>query len=105
MNDVNFISIIQEYFSADRSVGNVMLSFTMMIAYLSAIALLGSSGENYSYGAQFNVIYVGLLLGTPIVSYCYLPVFYELKMMSVYEVCNRFKNNTYKYIKSIIKNK
>ncbi|KAK0089533.1 hypothetical protein PV325_006866 [Microctonus aethiopoides] len=79
----------EEYFSADRSVGNVMLSFTMMIAYLSAIALLGSSGENYSYGAQFNVIYVGLLLGTPIVSYCYLPVFYELKMMSVYEYLQR----------------
>lgn len=64
-----------------------MLSFAMMIAYLSAISLLGGSGENYSNGAQFNVLYIGLFVGTPIVSYFYLPVFYELKSMSVFEVC------------------
>lgn len=62
----------------------------MMVAFLSAISLLGLSGENYSYGAQFNVMYMGLILGTPIVAFVYLPVFYDLQTMSVFEVQNIF---------------
>ncbi|XP_034947358.1 putative sodium-dependent multivitamin transporter [Chelonus insularis] len=92
----------EEYFSADQSVGTVMLAFTMMIAYLSAISLLGISGENYSYGAQFNLIYIGLILGTPIVSYFYLPVFYELKMMSVFEYLERRFGKTTRLLASIV---
>ncbi|XP_044595593.1 putative sodium-dependent multivitamin transporter [Cotesia glomerata] len=91
----------EEYFSADRSIGVTLLSFTMMIAYLSAISLLGSSAENYSYGAQFNVIYIGLILGTPIVSYFYLPVFYELRTMSVFEYLEKRFGVTSRLIASI----
>ncbi|XP_057329009.1 putative sodium-dependent multivitamin transporter [Microplitis mediator] len=92
----------EEYFSADRSIGVTLLSFTMMIAYLSAISLLGSSAENYSHGAQFNVIYVGLILGTPVVSHFYLPVFYELKIMSVFEYLERRFGVTSRLIASAI---
>lgn len=57
-----------------------------MVAFLSGLSLLGISAENYTYGAQFNLIYIGFILGTPIVAYFYLPVFYELQTMSVFEV-------------------
>lgn len=61
----------------------------MMVAFLSAISLLGLSGENYSYGVQFNLMYIGLIIGTPIVAYVYLPIFYELQTMSVFEVIKK----------------
>lgn len=63
----------------------------MMVSFLSGSSLLGISSENYTYGSQFNLIYIGLILGTPIAAYFYLPVFYELQMMSVFEVSLFYK--------------
>ena len=63
-----------------------LLAIALMVALLSAIAMLGMSGENYIYGAQFIIVNVGFLIGTPIAAYLYLPVFYKLQYMSVYEV-------------------
>ncbi|XP_063977408.1 putative sodium-dependent multivitamin transporter [Diachasmimorpha longicaudata] len=79
----------EEYFTANHSTGVGLLSIAMMVAFLSAISLLGSSGENYTYGCIFNLIYGGLGFGTPIVAYFYLPVFWELQVMSVFEYLER----------------
>lgn len=70
-----------------------------------AITLLGVSAEIYTYGTQFiviNIAYIiGILpttsreeymltvlmpLGTPIAAFVFLPVFYQLKLTSIYQV-------------------
>lgn len=66
----------------------VPLSIALAVSFVSAITVLGVSSENYVYGTQFTVIYLGFGIGTSIVMYLYLPVFFELQTMSVFEVGN-----------------
>lgn len=62
------------------------VSFSLMASFMSAITLLGVSNENYSYGTQFVVINIAYGLGTPLITHLYLPVFYNMRVTSVYEV-------------------
>ncbi|XP_043283569.1 putative sodium-dependent multivitamin transporter [Venturia canescens] len=75
----------EEYFSANRSMRTPVLAITMTVTYLSGITMLGISGEIYIYGSQFVVVVFGFLLATPIAAFLYLPVFFRLQNMSVYE--------------------
>ncbi|KAH0552035.1 putative sodium-dependent multivitamin transporter [Cotesia glomerata] len=76
---------VEEYFSANKSMGPISISICLMVSFMSAITLLGVSAENYTYGAIFVVINFSYLIGTPIVCYGYLPVFYKLQATSTYE--------------------
>lgn len=53
---------------------------------MSAITLLGVSNENYQFGVQFIVINIAYGIASPIAIYLYLPIFYNLRTTSVYEV-------------------
>ncbi|XP_076678763.1 putative sodium-dependent multivitamin transporter [Andrena cerasifolii] len=75
----------EEYFSANRSMSVVPLAIALTVSFMSAITLLGISAESYARGTQIMLLYLGGFIGTPITIYFYLPVFAELKVMSVYE--------------------
>ncbi|KAF3425527.1 hypothetical protein E2986_05638 [Frieseomelitta varia] len=75
----------EEYFSANRSMGVVPLAIALTVSFMSAITLLGISAETYTHGMKIVLLYLGGLLGTPVVLYLYLPVFAKLNSMSVYE--------------------
>ncbi|XP_008557498.1 putative sodium-dependent multivitamin transporter [Microplitis demolitor] len=79
----------EEYFSANRSMGPLSVGIALMVSFMSAITLLGLSAENYVYGSQFVVINISYLIGTPIVCYGFLPVFYKLQATSTYEYLER----------------
>lgn len=66
--------------------GAVPLSISLMASHISAITMLGISGESYISGAFVVMIYVAGGLGIPLIVYCYLPVFFEVKVISIYEV-------------------
>lgn len=77
----------------------------LVVSFMSAITLLGVSAENYTYGTQFVVINLSYLIGTPLVCYGFLPVFFKLQATSAYEVCiiiymylHNFNNNKKLYI-------
>jgi solute carrier family 5 (sodium-coupled monocarboxylate transporter), member 8/12 len=57
-----------------------------MASFMSAITLIGVSNENYQFGTQFVVINFAYGLATPIAAYLYLPVFYNMRVTSAYEV-------------------
>lgn len=57
-----------------------------MASFMSAITLIGVSNENYQFGTQFVVINISYGLATPIVAYLFLPVFYNMRVTSAYEV-------------------
>ncbi|KAL6430735.1 hypothetical protein ACFW04_006943 [Cataglyphis niger] len=76
---------MEEYFIASRSMGIVPVAIALVVSFMSAITLLGVSAENYTYGTQFVAINVSYLLGTPIVCYGFLPVFFKLQATSAYE--------------------
>lgn len=76
--------------------GIVPVAIALVVSFMSAITLLGVSAENYTYGTQFVAINVSYLLGTPIVCYGFLPVFFKLQATSAYEVSHA-KFNKYYY--------
>ncbi|XP_035741642.1 uncharacterized protein LOC118450204 [Vespa mandarinia] len=76
---------IEEYFIASRSMNVIPVAVALMVSFMSAITLLGLSSENYYYGTQFVVINLSYVIGTPIVCYGFLPVFFKLQATSAYE--------------------
>ncbi|XP_035732267.1 putative sodium-dependent multivitamin transporter isoform X1 [Vespa mandarinia] len=79
----------EEYFSADRSMKILPLGIAMTVSFISAITILGISAEIYVHGTMFTVLSLGFIVGAPIAMYCYLPVFFELKVISVFEYIER----------------
>lgn len=74
-----------EYFSANNSMGIVPLSIAMMASHISAISMLGMSGETYIRGMFVSLMYCSGIFIVPIIAFCYLPVFFEIKVVSIYE--------------------
>jgi Na+/pantothenate symporter len=75
-----------EYLLADKKMSVFPVSFSLMASFMSAITLLGVTAENYLFGTQFVAINLSYIIGTPIAAFIFLPVFYELKVTSVYQV-------------------
>ncbi|XP_071873914.1 putative sodium-dependent multivitamin transporter isoform X1 [Bombus fervidus] len=76
---------MEEYFIASRSMSITPVAVALVVSFMSAITLLGVSAENYTYGTQFVVINLSYLIGTPLVCYGFLPVFFKLQATSAYE--------------------
>ncbi|KAL1455330.1 hypothetical protein WDU94_009433 [Cyamophila willieti] len=74
-----------EYLFGNRNQSVINVAFSLMTNFMSAITLMGLSAENITYGTQFVVINVSYMIATPIVSHIFLPVFYKLGALSVYE--------------------
>lgn len=70
----------------NKNQGIVPVAFSLMASFMSAITLFGVSAENYYHGTQFVAINLAYVLGTPIIAYVFLPVFFKLGNLSVYEV-------------------
>lgn len=66
--------------------GVLPLSIAMMASQISAITMLGVSGETYIHGAFIVILYAAGAYMVPVIVYCYLPVFFEMKVVSIYEV-------------------
>lgn len=78
-------STAAEYFSADNSLGVLPLSIAMMASHVSGITMLGMSGETYIRGLIVSLMYTTGLFIVPIIAVIYLPVFFEVKVISIYE--------------------
>jgi len=70
----------------NKNQSTIPVAFSLMASFMSAITLFGVSAENYTRGTQFVVINLSYILGTPIIAYVFLPVFFKLGNLSVYEV-------------------
>ncbi|KAL7648475.1 UNVERIFIED_CONTAM: hypothetical protein RMT77_000381 [Armadillidium vulgare] len=75
----------KEYLLADQKMSSIPVAFSLMASFMSAITILGVSKEIYSFGTQFFIINISYIISTPIVCYLFLPVFYRLQKISVYE--------------------
>lgn len=64
----------------------IPVAFSLMASFISAITLLGVTAEIYTFGTQFVLINISYIIGTPIAAFIFLPVFYKLKLTSIYEV-------------------
>lgn len=78
-----------EYLFGNKNQSLIPVAFSLMASFMSAITLMGLSAENITYGTQFVVINVSYIIATPIVSHVFLPVFFKLGAVSVYEYLER----------------
>ncbi|KAK2170806.1 hypothetical protein NP493_1139g00070 [Ridgeia piscesae] len=76
----------KEFLMADRSMGALPVSLSMLASFMSAITVLGTPAEMYVFGSQYWMVWVGYCVTIPLAAHFFLPVFYNLTLTSVFEV-------------------
>lgn len=59
---------------------------TLVASFISAISLLGYPAEIYYYGMMFCWYLLTYCFVYPVAAFVYLPILYNLRLTSVYEV-------------------
>ncbi len=77
------------YFLANRSLPWWAVGLSVMATQLSAITLVGTTGQGYSDGMRFIQFYYGLPLAMIILSLTLVPFFYQARVFTAYEYLER----------------
>lgn len=81
----------------DKNQSIFPVAFSLMASFITAISMFGLSSEVYTRGTQFSVIIFSYMIATPVIGYLYLPVFFKLGNLSLYEVDHEYYNIVTKY--------
>ena len=79
----------ESYFLANRSLPWWAVGLSVMATQLSAITLVGTTGQGYSDGVRFLQFYYGLPLAMIILSLTLVPFFYRARVYTAYEYLER----------------
>ncbi len=86
---------VEGYFLANRSLPWWAVGLSVMATQLSAITLVGTTGQAYSDGMRFIQFYYGLPLAMVILCITAVPFFYRAKVYTAYEYLEkRFDSKT-----------
>ncbi|HMV86792.1 MAG TPA: sodium:solute symporter [Blastocatellia bacterium] len=80
---------IEGYFLASRSLPWWAVGLSVMATQLSAITLVGTTGQAYSDGMRFIQFYFGLPFAMVILCVTAVPFFYRAKVFTAYEYLER----------------
>lgn len=80
---------IEGYFLASRSLPWWAVGLSVMATQLSAITLVGTTGQAYADGMRFIQFYFGLPLAMVILCVTAVPFFYRAKVYTAYEYLER----------------
>ena len=80
---------IEGYFLAGRSLPWWAVGLSVMATQMSAITLVGTTGQGYSDGMRFVQFYFGLPIAMIILSVTLVPFFYRAKVFTAYEYLER----------------
>ena len=79
-----------EYLLAGGRNNNTLCSAaSVMATTVSAVTILGFPAEVYSYGVQILLLVLLPFIFFPISAQIFVPFFYPMKLVSVYEVCTK----------------
>ena len=79
-------STTKEFLLADRNMGALPVSLSLLASFMSAITVLGTPAEMYVYGVHYIMVWMAYCIMIPLAAYVFLPVFYNLELTSVFEV-------------------
>ena len=65
----------------------IPVTLSLLASFMSAITLLGTPAEIHVFGTEYMMIIFGYAIMIPLAAHVFLPVFYNLKVTSVFEVC------------------
>ena len=80
---------VEGYFLANRSLPWWAVGLSVMATQLSAITLVGTTGQGYADGMRFVQFYLGLPVAMVILSVTLVPFFYRAKVYTAYEYLER----------------
>ncbi|MFN3418626.1 MAG: sodium:solute symporter [Pyrinomonadaceae bacterium] len=80
---------VEGYFLANRSLPWWAVGLSVMATQLSAITLVGTTGQAYADGMRFVQFYYGLPLAMVILCITVVPFFYRAKVYTAYEYLER----------------
>ena len=80
---------IEGYFLASRSLPWWVAGLSVMATQLSAITLVGTTGQGYATGLRFIQFYFGLPLAMILLSLTLVPFFHRAKVYTAYEYLER----------------
>lgn len=75
-----------EYLMAGRSMSSLPVAISVLASFVSSIAILGNPAEVYAYGFQYWFQCFTNFISVPIMALVFLPVYYNLRLTSSYEV-------------------
>ena len=76
----------EEFFVANRQMKFLPVSFSLLASWISSISILRISSETYTYGSMYMYVIATFAASLVISAHFAVPVFYGLKLSSVYEV-------------------
>jgi solute:Na+ symporter, SSS family len=80
---------VEGYFLANRSLPWWAVGLSVMATQLSAITLVGTTGQGYADGMRFVQFYFGLPIAMVILSVTLVPFFYRARVFTAYEYLER----------------
>src|SRR5690348_16800069 len=80
---------VEGYFLANRSLPWWAVGLSVMATQLSAITLVGTTGQGYADGIRFVQFYFGLPVAMVILSVTLVPFFYRSGVYTAYEYLER----------------
>ena len=80
---------VEGYFLANRSLPWWAVGLSVMATQLSAITLVGTTGQAYTDGMRFIQFYYGLPLAMVILCITAVPFFYRARVYTAYEYLER----------------
>ena len=80
---------VEGYFLANRSLPWWAVGLSVMATQLSAITLVGTTGQGYADGLRFVQFYLGLPIAMIVLSLTVVPFFHRAKVYTAYEYLER----------------
>ena len=77
---------IEGYFLANRSIPWWAAGISVMATQLSAITMIGTTGQGYADGMRFVQFYFGLPIAMIILSATLVPFFHRARVYTAYEL-------------------
>ena len=77
---------MDNFLMANHSMGKFPIAMSLLVSFVSAIAILGIPSEVYTYGLSYVLVAVAMPIVMLISAFLYVPVFYRLKITSTNEV-------------------
>ena len=76
---------IENFHRGNKKINPVAVSVSLSLSILPALTIISVAAEVYTYGTMIIWQVVGLLLGTAAGAHFFLPVFYQMNKISIFE--------------------
>ena len=93
---------VEGFFLANRSLPWWAVGLSVMATQLSAITLVGTTGQAYADGMRFVQFYFGLPIAMVILSMTLVPFFYRARVFTAYEFLERRFDSKTRTLASIL---